>query len=128
MLPLTLFGVGYLLCQLFAGAALALPMALGVAAGVAAHQLGCGAVVSFFIGMGIFMAVIAVSRFAALTLVHPFGRIALALLFAIPAALTGYALAHALGKLIGSTGIVAGLVAAAACAMVAAGRFVRPAI
>ncbi|UAK25308.1 hypothetical protein [Sphingomonas nostoxanthinifaciens] len=128
LLPLSLVGFGYLIYQLFAGATLALPIALGVAAGFAAHQLGCSTFASFVIGVIAFMGVIAASRVVALKLTKTYARITLALLFAVPAALTGYSLAHALGVVLGTTGIVAGLVAAMACAAIAAERMLRPAI
>lgn len=128
LLPLSLMGFGYLIYQLFAGATLALPFALGVAAGLAAHQLGCSIFASFVIGVIAFMGVIAASRAAALKLTNPYARVTLVLLFAVPAALTGYSLQHALGVLVGATGIVAGAVAAVACAAIAAERMLRPAI
>lgn len=128
MLPLTLIGAGYLIYQIFAGATLALPIVLGVAAGFAAHQLGCTPSASFVIGVIAFMGVIAASRAAALKLTNPYARSALALLFAVPAALAGYSLAHALGVLVGTTGIVAGVIAAIACAAIAAKRMLHPAI
>lgn len=127
MLPLTLIGAGYLIYQLFAGATLALPIALGVAAGIGAHQLGCSVLASVIIGTIAFMGVIMASRVAALQLTNPYARVALAILFAPPAALTGYSLAHALGVLVGTTGMIAGVVAAAACATIAAQRVLRPA-
>lgn len=128
LLPLSLIGFGFLIYQLFAGATLALPIALGVAAGLAAHQLGCSAFTSIAVGVVAFMGVIAASRAAALKLTNPHARVALAILFAVPAALTGYSFAHALGVLVGTTGIVAGAVAAVLCAAIAAQRMLRPAI
>jgi hypothetical protein len=128
LLPLSLFGFGYLVYQLLAGATLALPIALGVAAGLAAHQVGCSAVASIPIGMATFMIVIAVGRAAALTISNPYVRATLALLVAAPASLAGYSVAHALGVLVGTTGIVAGAIAAIGCGAIAAQRMLRPAI
>ncbi|WP_165322370.1 hypothetical protein [Rhizorhabdus phycosphaerae] len=128
LLPLSLIGFGFLIYQLFAGATLALPIALGVAVGLSAHQLGCSAFASIAVGVIAFMGVIAASRAAALKLTNPHARIALAVLFALPAALAGYSLAHALGVLVGTTGIVAGVVAAVPCAAIAAQRMLRPAL
>lgn len=128
MLPLTMIGFGYLIYQLFAGATLALPIALGVAAGFGASQLGCSPFTGFVLGVLASMAAITASQLAALKLSNPYARIALATLFAVPAALTGFSLAHALGVLVGTRGIVAGLVAAAACAAIAAYRMMRPAL
>lgn len=128
MFPLTLIGVGYLIYQLFAGATLALPVALGVAAGFGASQIGYSPFMAFLIGTLAFMAVIAGSRFAALKLTNPQARIALALVFALPAALVGYSIAPALAALVGATGVVFGVIAAAGCAAVAAQRMLRPAV
>lgn len=128
LLALTMIGFGYLIYQLFASATLALPIAIGVAAGFGAHQLGCAPFTAFILGVIAFMAVVTASRLAALKLTDPYARIALALLFAVPAAFTGFSLAHALGVLVGTPGIVTGLIAAAVCAGIAAQRILRPAI
>ena len=128
LLPLTMIGFGYLIYQLFAGATLALPLALGFAAGLSASHLGFSPFTAFVLGVATFMAVIAAGQLAALKLTSPFARIAVALLFAVPAALMGFSLAHALGVLVGTTGIVTGLIAGAACAVTAAQRVLRPAI
>jgi len=127
-LPLTVIGFGYLIHKLFAGATLALPIALGVAAAFGAHHLGWPLFAAFILGVLAFMLVIALSQLAALKLTNPYARIALALLFAVPAALAGFSVAHAVGVLIGTTGIVTGTLAAAGCAAIAAGRILRPAI
>lgn len=128
MLPLTLLGVGYLIFQIFAGATLALPLAAGIAAGYGTGHLGCPPLLAILIGLLVFLAVIGTSRFAALTLASPYTRAALAALFAIPAALAGYSVAHALGSFADGTGTIAGLVGAALCAAIAAHRLMRPAI
>jgi hypothetical protein len=128
LFPLTLIGFGYLIYQLFAGATLALPIALGVAAGFGASQLGWPPFTAFVLGVIAFMAVITASQLAALKLTNPYARVGLATLFAVPAALTGFSLAHALGVLVGTSGTVAGLIAAAACAAIAAHRLMRPAL
>lgn len=128
MLPLTLLGVGYLIYQIFAGTTLALPIALGIAAGFGASHLGSSPLLALAIGALAFLGVIAVSRFAALNLASPLARASLAAMFSIPAALAGYSVARALGWLAGGTGIIAGLIGAALCAVVAAHRLFRPAI
>lgn len=128
MLPLTMIGFGYLIYQLFAGATLALPLALGVAAAFGASQLGCAPFTAFIFGVVAFMAVMTASQLAALKLTNSYARIALATLFAVPAALTGFSLAHALGLLVGTSGIVAGVIGAAGCGAVAAQRLMRPAL
>ncbi len=128
LLPLTMIGSGYLVYQLFAGATLALPLALGFAAGLSASHLGFSLFTAFLLGVGASMAVIAAGQLAALKLTSPAARVTVALLFAAPAALTGFSCAHALGVLVGTTGTVTGLLAAVACAVIAAQRVLRPAI
>lgn len=128
MLPLTLLGVGYLIYQIFVGATLALPLAAGIAAGFGTSRLGCPPLFAILTGLLVFFAVIGTGRFAALTLTSPCARAALATLFAIPAALAGYSVAHALGWFAGVTGIIAGLIGAVLCAAIAAHRLMRPAI
>ena len=121
LLPLTLLGVGYLAYLLFAGATLAPPIALAAAIGVGASRLGCPPLLACILAMLAFVTVVAASRIAALTLVKPQARIALASLFAVPAALAGYSVGAGLG-------VFAGIVAAITCAAIAAHRMVRPAI
>ena len=128
LLPLTMIGFGYLIYKLFAGATLALPIALGFAAGLSAGHLGFAPFTAFMLGVAAFMAVVAAGQLATLKLTNPTARIAIALLFAVPAALTGFSFAHALGVAVGTTGIVTGLIAAVACAAIAAQRVLRPAI
>ncbi|MBV9812525.1 MAG: hypothetical protein JO326_07230 [Acetobacteraceae bacterium] len=123
-----MIGFGYLIYKLFAGATLALPIALGFAAGLSASHLGFAPFTAFMLGVVAFMAVVAAGQLAALKLTNPTARIAVALLFAVPAALVGFSFAHALGVLVGTTGIVTGLIAAVACAAIAAQRVLRPAI
>lgn len=128
LLPLTMIGLGYLIYLLFAGATLALPIALGVATGVGASHLGFAPFTAFILGVTAFLVIMTVSQLAALRLTHPVARAVLATLFAVPAALTGFSLAHALGVMLGTTGLITGLCAAVACAAIAAQRLLRPAI
>lgn len=128
LLPLTLLGLGYLVYQLFAGATLALPIALGFAAGLDASHLGFAPLTAFILGLIAFVAVISVSRLTALKINNLYGRISLALLFAVPAALAGFSVAHALGVMVGTTGIVTGFAAAVACGAIAGQRILRPAV
>ena len=128
LLPLTIFGFGYLTYFLFGGATYALPIALGVAAGFGVSHLGYAPFTAFIIGLLAMMAVVAAMQLAALKLANPYAKGALALLFAVPAALAGFSLGHALGLIIGTAGIAIGLIAAATCAAIAAHRLMRPAL
>lgn len=128
MLPLTLLGIGYLISQLLAGATLALPIAIGVGTGLSAHQLGASPLLAGAFGMLAFMMTIAASRFAALSMVNPYARVGLALVYGLPAALAGYSVGHALGWLTLGTGTAIGIVGGALCAGIAVHRIARPAI
>lgn len=129
LLPLTLIGIGALLYFLFAGATYALPLAAGIAAGFGSASAGLSIPASLLIGVATFMIVIAIGRFAALTLAHPYARGTLIILFALPAAIAGFILTGALASLAGLASIATLLAAAGALVSggVAAHRLVRPA-
>jgi hypothetical protein len=90
MIILGAFGVGFLCWVLFTLAVYALPFFAGVTAGLAAFHSGAGVIGSIVVGtvagvltLGAGQAAFAVSR-------SPFLRATIALLFAAPAAITGY--------------------------------------
>lgn len=125
LLPLTFLCVGYLLYQVLAGATLALPIAAGLIAGFGASALGLGPLASFALGGLLFMAVIALGRFAALMLRSRHARFALALLFALPAGIAGYSAVHALALVGGFDFVTVALAGGCTCAAVAAHRLIR---
>lgn len=126
LFPLTLLGVGFLIYGIFAGATLALPIGAGVAAGFGSASLGLSPVASMLIGIAVFMGVIALGRFAALTLPNRTARALLIALFAIPAAITGFSVASSFAALAGIASIGVALFAGACTAVVAAHRLARP--
>ena len=106
LFPLTLIGVGFLIYALFAGATLALP--------------------SIVIGIAAFMGVIAVGRFAALSLSNRPARGMLIAVFAIPAAIAGFSVASTFASLAGFASFAVALVAGGVSGAVAAHRLARP--
>jgi hypothetical protein len=128
LLSLALIGAGFLLFASFAGATLALPLALGLYAGFGASALGIPPFSSFMIGTTLFMAVIGAGRFASLTLRTPQARAAIALLFAVPAGIAGFSAASAIALLAGFSGVLLPLASGLACAAIAARRLQGSAI
>ncbi len=127
-LPLALIGGGYLIYLLFGAASYALPLIAALSAGFAAAHAGASGVGALLLGIAVFMLVIAVSRMATLLLPSHEPRMALILLFAVPAAITGYQVAFALLHFsgIGRWGVALAAIAAVATAAVAAKRPVAP--
>jgi hypothetical protein len=89
-LILSVFGVGFFCWLLFTLAIYALPFFVGMTAGLYAHQAGTGSLAA--IGLGIvaaaFVLVIGQTIFSFVR--RPVLRVAVALIFAVPAALAGY--------------------------------------
>ncbi len=127
LFPLTLIGVGFLVYAVFAGATLALPIGVGVAAGFGSAAIGIAPLPSIFIGIAAFMGTITVGRFAALTLPSRFARGLLILAFAIPAAVTGFSSASTL-SLTGFAGLGVALIAGVVTGGVAVHRLARPVV
>ncbi len=127
-LPLALIGVGYLIYLLFGAASYALPLIAALSAGFAAAHAGASGVGALLLGIAVFMLVIAVGRMATLLLPSHEARMALMLLFAVPAAILGYQVAYALLHFggIGGWGVGIAAIAAIATAAVAAKRQLAP--
>ena len=112
-LPLALIGVGFLIHLLFKAASYALPLFAGTSAGFAAAHAGMSGSAALLIGFAAFLLVVAVGTVVHLLLPR-YARIALALLFAVPAAIAGFQVASALSHLAsaGTAGTAAAMVAA----------------
>ena len=125
-LPLALLGLGLLVYYLLVAATHALPLAIGVAAGLAASSAGLPAPAAMLTGAAAFFISIAAVRFVVLTTPSANARIALIAAFAIPAMIAGTAVGHALADLagIGGLAMVTGLVSGLACGFVSALRLV----
>lgn len=126
LFPLTLLGAGFLVFGVFAGATLALPLAAGLAAGFGSASIGFSPLPSTLIGFLAFLGVIALGRFAALTFPSRTARAMLILIFAVPAAITGFSVASAFASLAGIASIGIALIAGALTGTVAAHRLARP--
>jgi hypothetical protein len=87
---LVFVGLAYLCWLLFALAAYALPFFVGATAGVAAYHSGSGPLAAFFVGSIASSVTLVVGQIAFTTSRSIVIRAAVALLFAIPAAVAGY--------------------------------------
>lgn len=127
-LPLALIGVGYLVYLLFGAATYALPLIAALSAGFAAAQAGASGIGACILAVAAFMLVIAVGRMATLLLPSHQARMAVMLLFAVPAAIIGNQVASALLHFgsIGGWGTRIAAIAALATAAMAAKRQVAP--
>lgn len=96
---LCIAGIGFLCWLLFTAAVYALPFFVGVTVGVWAFSTGAGPLGAFVVGIAAAGATLAVGQFT-FTFVRPvWVRLAVALLFAAPAAVAGYHATHGLAKL-----------------------------
>ncbi|MGY4395356.1 hypothetical protein ACVWZA_000517 [Sphingomonas sp. UYAg733] len=123
LFPLTLIGVGFLIYALFASATLALPIGAGLAAGFGSAALGIAPLPAIIIGVAAFMGIIALGRFAAVSLSSRPARGVLIAVFAIPAAIAGFSVASAFASL---AGFAVALVAGGLSGAVAAHRLAGP--
>lgn len=103
-LPLALIGVGFLIYLLFAATSYATPLFAGISAAFAAWHAGVSGIAAMLLGLAAFMLVIAAGRMATLLLPSAFARLAIAVLFAVPAAIAGFQVASALLHLSGAGG------------------------
>ena len=126
LLPLSMIGGGFLVYAVFAGATLALPIGAGLAAGFGSTALGIAPLPSVIIGIAAFMSVIAIGRFAALSLSNRPARGMLIAVFAIPAAIAGFSVASASASLAGFASITIALVAGGLSGAIAAQRLTGP--
>lgn len=123
-LPLALIGVGFMMYLLFAAATYVLPIYAGLSVGVAALHAGATYMGAMLLGFLVFLLVIVLGQIATL-LPSPRARTAIALLFAVPAAIAGFQVASALLHLggVGRWGVTFSLAAALATGTVAAKRY-----
>lgn len=122
-LPLALIGVGFMIYLLFAAATYVLPIYAGLSAGFAALHAGSSHTSAMLLGIASALLVIMLGQMAA-QLPSRHARIAVTLLFAVPAAIAGFQVASALLHLggVGSWGVALSLAAALATGTVAAKR------
>ncbi len=123
-LPLALIGVGFTIYLLFAAATHVLPLFAGLFALFAALSAGASVTSALLLGILAFLLVITLGQMATQLLPSRYGRVAIALLFAVPAGIAGFQVASALLHIsgAGSWSLVLALVAALATGTVAASR------
>jgi hypothetical protein len=93
-------GLGYLCWLIFALAVYALPLFAGVTAGLAAYHSGSGPIAAIAVGAIVSVIVLLAGQIAFRTLRSTPVRAAIALVFAVPAAIAGYHAAHGLAHLV----------------------------
>lgn len=128
ILPLTLIGVGFLVYFLFAAASYALPLLAGLSAGFAADHAGASGIDAFLLGTVAFMLVILIGQVATRLLPSPYARMAVVILYAIPASVAGFQVASALLHLSGAGpwSVIAALAMALVVGSAAAKRHAMP--
>lgn len=101
LLPLMLIGIGIFLYLLLGVASYALPLFAGLSVGFAASHAGMSGGAAFLAGLAAFLIVIAAARMLVELVPVRGTRLAVALLFAIPAAIAGASVVSALLRGIG---------------------------
>jgi len=96
---LSLVGLAYLCWLLFALAVYALPLFAGVTIGLAAYHSGSGPIAAIIVGVIASSITMVVGQIAFTTLQSPPIRVAIGLLFAVPAAIAGYHAALGLARI-----------------------------
>jgi hypothetical protein len=117
--------LAYLCWLLFALAVHALPFFAGVTVGFAAYHSGSGPVAAMIVGAIAGSAVLVLGQVAFTRLRSPLMRAALALLFAVPAAVAGYHAGRGLAQLVIPVGAWRDVIAIAGATTVAATAFTR---
>ena len=100
---LSIAGLGFVCWFVFNLAVYALPFFAGMTAGLAAYHHGAGPLGAVMVGLCAGAATLVFGQFLFAHFRSPLFRIALAAVFAIPAAIAGYHLVHALSGIGGTT-------------------------
>ncbi len=87
---LSVVGIGFLCWLLFTLAVYALPFFAGLTGGLAAFHNGSGVIGALVVGVLVGGTTLAIGQLAFMTVRTPLIRAAIALLFAVPAAIAGY--------------------------------------
>jgi len=122
---LSFVALAYLCWLLFAFAVHALPFFAGVTAGLAAYHSGSGPVAAIIVGAIAGGVVLVLGRIAFTSLRSPLMRAALALIFALPAAVAGYYAARGLAQFVVPAAAWRETIAIAGATIVAATAFTR---
>ena len=109
-LILSIAGIGFFCWLLFTLAVYALPFFAGLTAGLAAFHSGSGVIGALVVGVLAGGATLAIGQIAFATVRTPLIRAAIALLFAVPAAVAGYHATFGLAHIgVPSEGLARGL-------------------
>jgi hypothetical protein len=122
---LSFVGFAYLCWLLFALAVYALPFFAGATVGLAAYHSGSGPVAAIIVGAIASGVVLVLGQVAFTRLCSPLMRAALALLFAVPAAVAGYHAARGLAHLVAPAQAWRDAIAIAGAIIVAATAIMR---
>lgn len=122
---LSFVALAYLCWLLFALAVHALPFFAGVTSGLAAYHSGSGSVAAIIVGAITGGLVLVLGQVAFTTLRSSLVRAALALLFAVPAAVAGYHAARGLAQFVVPAEAWRETIAIAGAIVVAATAFIR---
>ena len=124
-LPLALIGVGFMIYLLFAAATYVLPLYAGLSAGFAVFHADSSVTGALLIGIVASLLVIMLGHMATQVLPSRQTRIAVTLLFAVPAAIAGFQVTSALLHLggVGDWRVALSLAAALVTGTVAAKRY-----
>jgi hypothetical protein len=98
-LVLSVFGLGFFCWLLFTLAIYALPFMVGLIAGLAAFHSGAGVIGALIVGVFAGGAALAIGQLAFAAIRVPLIRIALGLLYAIPAGMAGYSVTFGLSQI-----------------------------
>jgi hypothetical protein len=96
---LSFVSLGFLCWLLFMLAVHALPFFAGVTAGIAAYHSGSGEIGAFLVGLIAGASTLVAGQMVVATARSPVIRVAIALLFAVPAAMAGYHAALGLAQI-----------------------------
>lgn len=93
---LSVLGLGFFCCLLFALAIYALPFLVGLTAGLAVFDNGGGVIGAILIGLFVSGAILALGQIVIAANRTPLIRFIIGLLYAVPASIAGYQVAFAL--------------------------------
>jgi len=122
---LSFVGLVYVCWLLFSLAVYALPFFVGVTAGLAAYHSGSGPIAAIIVGAIVGSVTLVIGQIAFTSLQSPVMRAALAVFFAVPAAVAGYHAAGGLAHLVIAAEGWRDAVAISGAAVVAATAFMR---
>ena len=98
-IALSVLGIGFFCWLLFTLAVYALPFFAGLTAGLAAFHSGAGVIGALIVGILLGGATLAIGQIAFAIIRVPLIRLAIGLLYAVPAGIAGYHATHGLAQI-----------------------------